>query len=114
MCASEGYIIDLYGNILKDISPYQGHGAWHPDGNTFLITVHPGYLPIDSIYKNKIIIMKLDSNDKYILVSHDNSYDSNTHSQPNAQFSSDGKYIIYETDYMGAKNTDLFLVESGL
>ena len=35
--------------------------------------------------------------------SHDNSYDNATHSQPNAQFSSDGKYIIYETDYMGAK-----------
>ena len=114
LCATEGYIIDLYGNILKNFKPYQGHGAWHPDGNTFLITVHPGYISKDSVYQNKIIIMDFNSDKRDILVNHFNSYNSSAHSQPNAQFSRDGKYIIYESDYLGKKNTDLFLVETGL
>ncbi len=57
--------------------------------------------------------MKFSSDEIYSLVSHENTYDSSieVHVQPNAQFSRDGKHIIYESDRNQMQNIDLYLVE---
>ena len=111
LCASEGYIIDLDGNILKETYGIRGHGVWSSDDDTFLMTGDPVPVTEDSQYFGKITIMKLSTNETYNLVSHENTYDSSlsAHIQPNAHFSIDGKYIIYQSDRNG--NLDLFLVE---
>ncbi len=112
LCASEGYIIDLTGRVLKNISRIKGHGAWAPDGDTFLMTGDPMPVPDGPSY-GKIVIMKFSSNDSYNLVSHESTYDSSLemHIQPNAQFSQDGKYVIYESDRGQMQNSDLYLVK---
>lgn len=112
LCGSEGYIIDLKGNVLRNFSEIRGHGVWAPDGDTFLMTGDPMPVPSGPFF-GKIIIMKLSSDEKYNLVSHESTYDSSLekHIQPNAQFSRNGKYVIYESDKKQSKNSDLYLVE---
>lgn len=112
LCASEGYIIDLKGNILKNTSNIKGHGVWSSDGNTFLMTGDPDPVQEDSPYFGKITLMKFNSNEIFNLVSHENTYDSSlgVHIQPNAHFSRDGKNIIYQSDRDG--DLDLYLVET--
>jgi Tol biopolymer transport system component len=111
LCASEGYIIDLDGNILKETFGIKGHGVWSSDGETFMMTGDPVPVTNDSPYFGKITIMKLSSNETYNLVSHENTYDSSleVHIQPNAHFSRDGRFIIYLSDKDG--NLDLYMVE---
>ena len=111
LCASEGYIIDLDGNILKETYGIKGHGVWSNDGDTFMMTGDPVPVSQDSLYFGKITIMKFSSNEVYNLVSHENTYDSSldVHIQPNAHFSRDGRFIIYLSDKDG--NLDLYLVE---
>ena len=113
LCGTEGHIIDLEGNVLREL-PVRGHGVWALDGDTFLMTGDPVPVKEDSPYYGKITIMKFSSEDEiYNLVSHENTYDSSleVHIQPNAQFSRDGKYIIYESDRGEMQNSDLYLVE---
>ena len=112
LCGQNGYIIDLEGNKLKEFPEINGHGAWAPDGDVFLLTGDPVPVPKESQYFGKIVIMKFSSDEIYSLVSHESTYDSSlTHIQPNAQFSRDGKHIIYESDRNQMQNTDLYLVE---
>ena len=110
LCATEGYIIDTKGNMLKEL-PLHGHGAWHPDGERFLMTGDPVPIP-DGPYFGKIVIMNVSNDEILSVVSHENTYNSSiaVHIQPNAQFSQDGNYIIYESDLLRGNNTDLYLV----
>ena len=111
LCASEGYIIDLEGNIMKETYGIKGHGVWSNDGDTFMMTGDPMPVPEGSSYYGKITLLKFSSNKTYNLVSHENTYDSSleVHIQPNAHFSNDGRFIIYLSDKDG--NLDLYLVE---
>ena len=111
LCASEGYIIDLEGNILKETYGIKGHGVWSHDGDTFMMTGDPVPVTKDSPYFGKITLMKFSSNETFNLVDHENTYDSSllAHIQPNAHFSSNGRYIIYQSDK--DQNLDLYLVE---
>mgnify|MGYP006109475711 FL=1 len=113
LCGQDGYIIDLEGNKLKEFPEINGHGAWAPDGDAFLVTGDPVPVPKESQYFGKIVIMKFSSDEIYSLVSHESTYDSsgNPHTQPNAQFSRDGKHIIYESDRNQMQNSNLYLVE---
>ncbi len=110
LCATEGYIIDLEGNKIKELK-LRGHGAWHPDGERFLMTGDPIPIP-DGLYFGKIVIMNFSNEEITNVVSHENTYDSTiaVHIQPNAQFSRDGNYIIYESDLLRGNSTDLYLV----
>jgi len=112
LCGQEGIIIDLKGKILKEIPEVHGHGSWHPDGNQFLMTGDPIPVPKESPYFGKILLMKFDSDEIIPIVEHENSYDSSleVHVQPNAQFSRDGKHIIYESEQGRLQNSDLYLV----
>ena len=112
LCGSEGYIVDLKGNLLKNFSEIRGHGAWAPDGDTFLMTPDPVPVPSGPFF-GEIALMKLSSDEKYSLVSHESTYDSllAKHIQPNAQFSRDGRYVIYESDMGHATDSNLYLVE---
>jgi Tol biopolymer transport system component len=111
LCGSDGYIIDIEGNILKETDGIEGHGVWAPDGDTFLMTGDPVPVPEGSPYFGKITIMKFSTNETYNLVSHENTYDSSleVHIQPNAHFSRDGKYVIYQSDK--EQNLDIYIVE---
>ncbi len=111
LCGQEGYILNIKGKIIKEIPDIHGHGVWASDGNTFLMTGDP--IPVPSgPYYGKIMIFNFSSNYSYSIVSHESTYDSTiTHIQPNAQFSPDGKYVIYESDLKMKDNSDLFLVE---
>ena len=111
ICATEGYIIDLNGNKLKELE-LRGHGAWHPNGETFLMSGDPIPVP-DGPYFGKIVLMNFSNDEIVNLVSHESTYDSTLerHIQPNAQFSRDGNFVIYESDRGEGKNTDLFIVE---
>ena len=113
LCGQDGYIIDLEGNKLKEFPEIHGHGVWAPDGDVFLLTGDPVPVPKESQYFGKIVIMKFSSDEIYSLVSHENTYNSSieVHIQPNAQFSRDGKHIIYESDRNQMQNIDLYLVE---
>lgn len=109
LCATEGYIINLEGKIIKEL-PLRGHGVWHPDGKRFLMTGDP--IPVFSgKHFGKIVLMDLDSDYAENIVSHESTYDSTlgVHIQPNAQFSRDGKFIIYESDLMKGYGSDLFM-----
>lgn len=111
LCASEGYVIDLAGNKLKSLA-INGHGVWAPDGDTFLMTGDPIPLP-GGPHFGKIVLTKFTANRLANLTSHESTYNSTVavHIQPNAQFSPDGQYIIYESDRGLAKNSDLYLVK---
>lgn len=111
LCGSEGYIIDLKGNVLKLFQEIRGHGVWAPDNDTFLMTGDPVPVP-DGPFYGKIVLMKLSSDEKYVLVSHESTYDSSleSHIQPNAQFSRDGKHVIYGSDRKQG-NSDMYLVK---
>lgn len=113
LCASEGYIIDLEGNILKSFPEIKGHGVWSHDGDTFLMTGDPVPVPSGQ-YFGKIVLMKFSSPDSFIVVSHESTYNSSlpSHIQPNAQFSPNGDFIIYESDRGRGSNSDLYLVET--
>ena len=68
----------------------------------------------NSRHFGKIVLVDFNSNEKYNIVSHENSYTNNAvkpYVQPNAQFSRSGKYIIYESDKNKINNINLFLVE---
>src|SRR3989344_634594 len=110
LCASEGYIIDLNGTILKELS-LKGHGVW-AESDTFLMTGDPIPVP-DGPHFGKIALMNLNSNETINLVSHESTYNSSLeqHIQPNAQFSPDGKYTIYKSDNGELHDSDLYLVE---
>ena len=110
LCASEGYIINLNGDILQSFSELRGHGVWAPDGITFLMTGDP--VSVSERYFGKIVIMIFGSNISYNLVSHESTYNSSVevHIQPNAQFSRNGRYVIYESDRGKSQNSDLYLV----
>ncbi len=112
LCGQEGYVIDLEGNIIKEIPELHGHGVWAPDGETFLMTGDPVPVPEGSQYFGKIVILNFSSNKTYNLVSHESAYDSSLpiHVQPNAQFSRDGKHIIYESESGHLKNSDIYMV----
>jgi hypothetical protein len=108
LCGSEGYIVDLGGNKVKEFEDLRGHGVWAPDGKTFLMTPDPVPVP-SGPYSRKIVLLSSASDEKTVLIVHGNSYDSSlaVHTQPNAQFSPDGKAVIYESDKSG--QTDLFM-----
>lgn len=112
LCGTDGHIIDLEGNILKNFGLH-GHGVWHPDGNRFLVTHDPLAAGEDMPYRGKITIHEFDTNNQYDLVSHESTYNSTIefHIQPNAQFSRDGRYVIYESERGQKENSDLYLVE---
>lgn len=112
LCASEGYVIDLTGKKLKEFPDVRGHGAWSPDGLTFLMTGDPIPVPTGKYY-GMITIMNLNTSKRYNLVSHESTYNSvlTTHIQPNAQFSPDGRFVIYESDRRKKGVSNLFLVE---
>lgn len=112
LCASEGYIIDLAGRILKSFPNIKGHGVWAPDDDTFLMTGDPVPVPSGPHF-GKIILLKFSADSAVNLVSHESTYNSTlaVHIQPNAQFSQDGQYIIYESDRGLAKNSDLYIVK---
>lgn len=76
-----------------------------------MMTGDPVPVPEGSPFFCKITIMKFSSNETYNLVSHENTYDSSleVHIQPNAHFSRDSRFIIYQSDRDG--NLDLYLVE---
>lgn len=111
LCATEGYIINLDGEIIKEL-PLRGHGVWHPDGKSFLMTGDPIPIPSGEHF-GKIALMEFDSENATNIVSHESTYDSTlaVHIQPNAQFSRDGNWIIYESDLMKGYGSDLFIVE---
>lgn len=112
LCASEGYIIDLAGRMLKSFPNIKGHGVWAPDGDTFLMTGDPVPVPSGPHF-GKIVLLKFSADSAVNLVSHESTYNSTlaVHIQPNAQFSRDGQYIIYESDRGQMKNSDLYLVK---
>jgi len=108
LCGSEGYIVDLQGNKTEEFEDLRGHGVWASDGETFLMTPDPVPVPSGQYYK-KIVLLSLGSDERKVLIGHGNSYDSSlaVHTQPNAQFSPDGKSVIYESDKDG--QTDLYM-----
>ena len=75
LCTSEGYVIDLEGNILKETG-IQGHGVWAPDGDAFLMTGDPIPVPEGDQYFGKIVLMSLGSDEIIPVISHENTYDS--------------------------------------
>lgn len=110
LCATEGYIINLEGNKMKELN-LKGHGVWHPDGERFLMTGDPIPVP-DGPYFGKIVIMNFGNEEITSVLNHENTYNStiDVHIQPNAQFSRDGNYVIYESDLLRGNNTDIYLI----
>ncbi len=112
LCGSEGYVIDLFGNILMSFTELSGHGAWSPDGDIFLMTTYPEMMNEENA-KGVITLVTFPGGEKTALVEHQSTYDSSlgVHIQPNAQFSPDGRYVIYESDLGTREISRLYLVE---
>lgn len=111
LCGQEGYVIDRDGTILKEIPGLHGHGTWAPDGKSFLMTGDPVPVPTTSPWFGKIVIIPWNS-EMFSLVSHESSYNSSSdpHNQPNAQYTRDGKSILFESDRGTGHNADLYRV----
>lgn len=105
LCGQEGYVLDASGTTTFAYEGIHGHAAWAPDGERFLATADPVPVPEGQPHHGTIALLRMGSDARVDLVRHGSAYDSVGHDQPDAQWSPDGRWIVW------AAKGDLYGVE---
>lgn len=108
LCGQEGYVLEKRGTKVFTYAGIHGHAAWAPDGERFLATADPVPVPEGEPHHGTIALLRMGSEARVDLVRHGSAYDSVAHDQPDAQWSPDGRWIVWTA------RGDLWAVEAPL